>query len=61
MHKNIVSLAAAMLLAAPLLQRRTGRVESLEELLFALALLGDDRAIAATYSAGRRVHARSAT
>ena len=45
--------------ATPLLQRRTGRVESLEELLFALALLGDDRAIAATYSAGRRVHVRS--
>ena len=47
--------------ATPLLQRRTGRVESLEELLFALALLGDDRAIAATYSAGRRVHVRAAT
>jgi guanine deaminase len=45
--------------ATPLLQRRTGRAESLEELLFALALLGDDRAIAATYSAGRRVHVRS--
>jgi guanine deaminase len=47
--------------ATPLLQRRTDRVESLEELLFALALLGDDRAIAATYSAGRKVHARSST
>jgi guanine deaminase len=45
--------------ATPLLQRRTDRVESLEELLFALALLGDDRAIAATYSAGRKVHARA--
>ena len=47
--------------ATPLLQRRTDRVESLEELLFALALLGDDRAIAATYSAGRKVHARAST
>jgi guanine deaminase len=47
--------------ATPLLQRRTARRESLEELLFALALLGDDRAIAATYSAGRQVHAREMT
>jgi guanine deaminase len=30
--------------ATPLLQRRTSRSGSLEELLFALALLGDDRA-----------------
>ena len=44
--------------ATPLLQRRTSRCNSLEELLFALALLGDDRAIAATYAAGRQVHAR---
>ncbi|GJI87983.1 guanine deaminase [Duganella hordei] len=44
--------------ATPLLQRRTARGESLEELLFALALLGDDRAVAATYSAGRKVHTR---
>jgi len=47
--------------ATPLLQRRTARRESLEELLFALALLGDDRAIAATYSAGVQVHARETT
>ena len=44
--------------ATPLLARRTGRTESLEEMLFALALLGDDRVIAATYSAGKRVHVR---
>jgi guanine deaminase len=37
----------------PLLARRTRRCESLEELLLALALLGDDRAVAAAYSAGR--------
>lgn len=44
--------------ATPLLARRTRQLDSLEELLFALALLGDDRAIEATYSAGRQVHAR---
>jgi guanine deaminase len=44
--------------ATPLMARRTQRADSLEELLFAFALLGDDRAVAATYSAGRRVHAR---
>jgi guanine deaminase len=51
--------------ATPLLQRRTGKFSpaggSLEELLFALALLGDDRAVAATYSAGRKVHQRAAS
>jgi len=46
--------------ATPLLARRSGRCESLEELLFAFALLGDDRAVAATYSGGRCVHARVA-
>jgi guanine deaminase len=45
--------------ATPLLARRTGRLESLEELLFALALLGDDRTVKATYSGGSLVHARS--
>jgi guanine deaminase len=44
--------------ATPLLARRSGRAESLEELLFALAILGDDRSVAATYAAGRRLHAR---
>ncbi|MGH8808750.1 MAG: amidohydrolase family protein, partial [Noviherbaspirillum sp.] len=44
--------------ATPLLARRSERTKSLEELLFAFALLGDDRAIAATYSAGRKVHER---
>ncbi|HEX7648184.1 MAG TPA: guanine deaminase [Noviherbaspirillum sp.] len=45
--------------ATPLLARRTERTESLEELLFAFALLGDDRTVAATYSAGRKVHERA--
>ncbi|RZI43773.1 guanine deaminase [Herbaspirillum sp. HC18] len=45
--------------STPLLARRTSRAESLEELLFALAMLGDDRAVQATYSAGKQVHART--
>jgi guanine deaminase len=45
--------------ATPLLARRTSHCDSLEELLFALALLGDDRAIRATYAAGRKVHERA--
>lgn len=44
--------------ATPLLARRTACTGSLEELLFAFALLGDDRAVAATYSGGRLLHAR---
>ncbi|MES2900684.1 MAG: guanine deaminase [Pseudomonadota bacterium] len=44
--------------ATPLLARRTERCDELEELLFALALLGDDRAVMATYSAGVKVHQR---
>ncbi|MES2151738.1 MAG: guanine deaminase [Pseudomonadota bacterium] len=44
--------------ATPLLARRNARRESLEELLFSLALLGDDRAVRATYAAGRKVHQR---
>jgi guanine deaminase len=46
--------------ATPLLARRSAELENLEELLFALALLGDDRAVAATYSGGRLVHQRQA-
>ena len=45
--------------ATPLLARRSARCDSLEELLFALALLGDDRSVAATYACGKLVHARS--
>ena len=40
--------------ATPILSRRTSRANNLEELLFAFALLGDDRAVAATYIAGRQ-------
>jgi guanine deaminase len=38
--------------ATPLMKLRTDRCESIEELLFALMTLGDDRAIAAAYVAG---------
>lgn len=38
--------------ATPLMKLRTDRCESIEELLFALMTLGDDRAIRATYVAG---------
>lgn len=44
--------------ATPLLARRSATCNSLEEQLFALAILADDRAIAATYSAGICVHTR---
>ncbi|WP_323118482.1 guanine deaminase [Burkholderia alba] len=44
--------------ATPLLARRTAHAESLEALLFALALLGDDRAVYRTYAAGRCAHQR---
>jgi guanine deaminase len=44
--------------ATPLLARRTARAGSLEELLFAFALLGDDRAVERTVAAGVEVHRR---
>lgn len=44
--------------ATPLLARRCERAASLDELLFALAMLGDDRAVSATYSNGVSVLAR---
>jgi guanine deaminase len=45
--------------ATPLMARRTQHADSLEELLFAFALLGDDRSVAATYSAGRCLHRKN--
>ena len=41
--------------ATPVLEARHALSESLEDSLFALAILGDDRAVRATYIAGRRV------
>ena len=46
--------------ATPVLASRQELSESLEDMLFALMMLGDDRAIAATYVAGRCVHRRAA-
>ena len=42
--------------ATPVLAARHELSSSIEDVLFALALLGDDRAIAATYIAGKRMH-----
>ncbi len=44
--------------ATPLLALRTARAESIEDVLFALMTLGDDRAVAATYVAGALTHRR---
>ena len=44
--------------ATPVLASRDEISKSLEDRLFALALLGDDRAVSATYVAGKRVHLR---
>jgi len=46
--------------ATPLLALRSERAESIDDVLFALMMLGDDRAVAATYVAGKPVHARDA-
>jgi guanine deaminase len=43
--------------ATPLLKRRTEAAQSPEEVLFALAILGDDRAVKATYVMGEKVKA----
>ena len=45
--------------ATPVLASRQELSETLEDRLFALAILGDDRAIRATYIAGRKLHERT--
>jgi guanine deaminase len=45
--------------ATPVLAQRTARARTPAELLFAMAVLADDRAVAETWSGGRRVHARA--
>lgn len=52
LEADLVVLDAA---ATPILAQRTVRAESANNLLFALMILGDDRAIRATYSGGRLV------
>lgn len=44
--------------ATPVLKSRQEVSTSLEDVLFSLMILGDDRAVTATYVAGNRVHAR---
>ncbi|HLA01612.1 MAG TPA: guanine deaminase, partial [Aestuariivirga sp.] len=44
--------------ATPILAARQELSQSLEDMLFALMILGDDRAIRATYVAGEKVHER---
>lgn len=44
--------------ATPVLASRHELSSSLEDVLFSLMILGDDRAVAATYVKGRRLHAR---
>ena len=46
--------------ATPLLALRNARAESIEDMLFALMMLGDDRAVRATYVAGKLAHMRDA-
>lgn len=46
--------------ATPLTSRRSTNAQSLEERLFALLMLGDDRAIEASYAMGEPVYARVA-
>ncbi|HUF55086.1 MAG TPA: amidohydrolase family protein, partial [Thermohalobaculum sp.] len=41
--------------STPLIQHRIDRAESLTEALFAAIVLADDRAVAETWAAGRRV------
>jgi guanine deaminase len=44
--------------ATPLLAARTAQAASIEDIVFLLMTLGDDRAVRATYAAGVRVHER---
>ena len=46
--------------ATPLLERRMQHASTLEERLFALIMLGDDRCVEATYVGGERRHLRAA-
>lgn len=45
--------------ATPILERRSSRADSVEDTLFALMILGDDRVVEATYVLGERVHQRA--
>ena len=57
MEADIVVLDAR---ATPAMAHRAERVATLEEELFLLMTLGDDRAVKATYVAGQCAHTREA-
>ena len=57
-HADVVVLDPC---ATPLLELRADVAESLDELLFALLICADDRAVAETYVAGELVYERAAT
>lgn len=44
--------------ATPIMQRKNKNRQNLEQLLFSLIILGDDRSVYASYVAGQRKHAR---
>ncbi|MEM9028272.1 MAG: guanine deaminase [Pseudomonadota bacterium] len=46
--------------ATPVLAERCGRVETISDVLFALMILGDDRVVKRTVSAGKTLYARDA-
>jgi guanine deaminase len=46
--------------STPLVAYRSARARSIEELLFVLMTLGDDRAVRATWAGGRLAHDRDA-
>ncbi len=44
--------------STPLIARRTALTDNLEDLLFVLMMLGDDRSVSATYILGERAYKR---
>jgi len=48
------------LAATPLIKRRLAHANTFEQMLFALMILGDDRAVQKTYVAGKLAHNRDA-
>jgi len=44
--------------STPLMARKQARCNTLDEVLFSLMMLGDDRAISETYVAGKQVYSK---
>lgn len=53
-------IAVLDLRSTAMIRQRVDRAESLRDVLFAQMILGDDRAVRATYAAGNRLHLRDA-